>query len=714
MNLYKNKHKKYIEYGYSIIPCKFKSKLPAIKNWSEYCYRLPTREETSHWSENIEESNIDICLGEASSIIALDLDTTDQRILDLILPILPYSPVEKKGAKGFTRFFKYNGEHSQSLKYNGEMILEVLSSNKKTTIPPSIHPSGVPYTWTGEKELLDIDKNELPLLPPYLISNIESKLKLHIPDITSNGSKGIVSGRNDGLAKLCGKLIQDKVPVDNAIKQLIEYDEKEHETPLFTDINEMPHSEKFTNALQFYTNILQTANTRHFRDNKAYEIPVTASAVNAELAKELDGKKLQAQVSEKESNQELICAKSVENLPVAKGILKNLYDNIMENSFIPQPEFAFSASLVALGTLISRKFTFQGMSSNLYILNIAPSGSGKDACQQKLKEYFSDIGAENLLGAGDYVSDASLMDGLEAHPVRLDILDEAGGILKTVNRGKQDFNGKMADILAELYTSSNSRYLGRAIAGGDKKGACDRPNVSILASTTPTGFQEGISLKAIEKGLMGRFLVFLGDSNKKARRVKNFTKLDKATKSKLSYFAAYRPQESEMTVGFIPQLVTEIDATKAANNRLDEIFEEFDNLRRNTKHDNALLPIIARLYQQMVKIVMIHAASRTNMNEPKVDLDDVEFAYKTILYYYNTISKVVDKYIHGSYQEEITSKLYNIIRDNNGLTKTELVRKTRFLDKYKRQNILIDLVEAGEIVITTDENAQEVYKCLIQ
>ena len=116
------------------------------------------------------------------------------------------------------------------------------------------------------------------------------------------------------------------------------------------------------------------------------------------------------------------------------------------------------------------------------------------------------------------------MDGLPESPVRLDIIDEAGGMLKSVNRGGATYNAKMADILAELYTTSTSIFLGRQTSEGNK-GRALRPNVNLLCSTTPTGLSEGVTVSAIEKGLMGRFLIFIGDGDKKARRVEQPTRL---------------------------------------------------------------------------------------------------------------------------------------------------------------------------------------------
>ena len=687
-NIYADNAPLFIEKGLSVIPDKYMSKQPAIKGWSEYSYRLPTNEEVQSWSHNITESGLALALGEASGVIALDIDTVDSQLLDLILPILPPSPVEKKGAKGLTRFFKYSGEHTEVFKHNGEVVFELLSNNKKTTLPPSIHPNGETYKWK-DKSILDIDKNNLPLLPPFLISHLQDKIRNLFPETEVLGRGKTFNGRNNELSAICGQLIKEGVPVDDALKQLIAKD-KENDTPLFTDANEMPHTEPYTNALTFYVNHLNTANSKHYRKSETYEIPVTASAITEDSLGKFKSETGKVR-------------KLSRVLPHAKGVLASLTSNILANSYVPQPDFAFSASLILLGTLISRKFTFQGVTSNLYVLNIAPSGSGKDMPQQKVKEFLVDIGGERLLGAGDYVSDASLMDSLAIRPVRLDIMDEAGGILKTVNSGRQDYNGKMADILAELYTSSNSRYLGRATAEGTK-GACNRPSVSILASTTPTGFSEGISLKAIEKGLMGRFLTFMGDGDTKAQRVKSKITLDEGTKSILRWFNSYKPDEGKDTIAGIEQVYHEIASTDKANKRLDEIFEEFDSKRITEKNNHAMLPIIARLYQQMLKIIMIHAASRVIAGElPVVDIDDVNFGYKTMLYYYDTVKEIVRDHIHDGKVDATAKKFINHIRTSSPITKSELTRTTRWLDKRTRDNLLSELSEGGNIHIERRE-----------
>ena len=245
--------------------------------------------------------------------------------------------------------------------------------------------------------------------------------------------------------------------------------------------------------------------------------------------------------------------------------------------------------------------------------------------------------------------------------------------------------------------------MGRAVAEG-VKGKCYRPNVNILGSTTPTGFAEGISRTAIEKGLMGRFLIFEGDYDKPAERVKNFTHLDNLTLSRLQFLSTYQPEVDEGSkINGISQAVEEILATKEADDKLDKYFSEFDNLRTSSEKGNPMLPIIARLYQQMVKITLIHAASRTENDSPLVDVIDVVFGYKTIMYYYENMKEILKDYIHSSQVEQNRGKVLNLIRTNGEVSKRKLVRALEGMNKRQREDFIQDLIE-GEYIIMDVKN----------
>ena len=692
-NLYERNFREYLTNGYSIIPDKYASKAPAIKQWTDYCFRLPNMEEVNSWNRNFTETGLALCLGQASGIVALDLDTENKEILDLILPQLPTSPVEKKGAKGFTRFFRYTGELTDVLKYNGEVILEILSDKKKTTMPPSVHPNGFQYRWTSDKTLLDIDKNELPTLPPYLIASILDRLKLHIPEVESSTHGKIINGRNDELVKLCGTLIANKEPVDTAIKKLVEHDYSNSEVPLFTDPEENSHTEPFSNALKLYTNVLQTVNSGHYRKQSEYEVPMTASAINKEAADIVaQGKPLLKAIEGKLNQNEL---------PTVQGAIKTLMDNILENSYIKQPQFALSASLSVLSVLASRKFEFQGVAPNLYMLNVGPSGCGKDRPQKKAMEFLMDSNCEALIGVTDYGSDAGMIDSLPVQPVRLDIIDEASKVLKG---SKSEHSSKQGDILTEIYTSATSKYLGRALAEG-KKGETHRPCLSILASTTPEGLSESVTKKSIAKGLMGRFCVFRSENNE-SNRVKKNIPLDNKTLTTLRWLGAFEADiDQSRKVNNIAQKVYQVETDSKGDKKLDEYFRKLDDLRRSLDSNDPILPIVARLYQMTLKFALLCSISRCGSRLPLVNEEDVENAYNITMYYFRNMQEVVSKYIYDSQQEKSLVKVLTIIAESGseGITKRSLNVKTRFLKKYERDNILTDLVDSGEVYATMEQ-----------
>jgi hypothetical protein len=289
------------------------------------------------------------------------------------------------------------------------------------------------------------------------------------------------------------------------------------------------------------------------------------------------------------------------------------------------------------------------------------------------------------------------MDQLNHQPVRLDIMDEVGSILKSMNAGKNSYDGKMADILTELYTSSNGYYLGRNTSEG-RKGNQYRPNVNILASTTPAGFSEGVTMKALEKGLLGRFIIFIGNGEQRAERLRHLPALDIHTINRLRFWANYEPEENEIEINGIPQMVTELKATNEAEDRLDEIFEEFDLIRREADNEDPLLPIISRLYQQMIKIVMVHCASRANNQVPDIELEDVNFGYDLITYYFSTMREVVEKYIFESHAERNVVKVLMSI-PKEGVSKTDLFKRTRGIAKRERESIIQDLIDNEQIFI---------------
>ena len=691
MNLYAKTYKRYKDKGLVVLPDRYGSKAALLKGWQTFFNDKPTAEQYQEWTK-LPKANISLLLGEASGVVALDLDTDKPEIMEVIGHLLPTSPVTKRGAKGYTAFFKYRGDFSEVLKFNGEVILEILSEGKKTTLPPSLHPNGANYVWDGES-LENCNIEDLPVLPPALISHLTSVLQQKFGSVEAYGK--VVSGRNNELSSYVGNLLNEDLTIDEAVTKLIAHDKKINDIPYFTDPNEFQCTDALTNAVYFFSTHIQSINSKRYRDSKEYVSPKTLKGTPP-VGKSLAPQKKEGQ---KRCPTEFLLANTA---------LKKVYETILKNSHIPQPELALGATLALFATLSSRKYMFRGMSSNMYICNISESGTGKDAPQQLIKHWLGECGGDTLVGAGDYVSDASLMDSLPLRPTRLDVLDEVGGLFKTMTRGGEGYASKMSDILTELYTSSSSYYTGRALANNIKgeevvKGRCYRPNVNLLGSTTPTGFSEGVSSKSLDKGLLGRFIFFRGDPNTPSQEIKSRTDLDISTQNHIRFLTSVKPSESTFSLKGVLQSVIELDATPEANTRLSTAFQEFDAMRLKavkTKY----APIMSRLYQLLLKFCIISATSRGDREVKSIDIQDVTFAYELTKFYLGSITKILSPLLYDSKRERDKIEIAMVIKQNTPCTIKDVIKKTPSLSPSYRKDILDELNICDIIISTTEKD----------
>jgi hypothetical protein len=184
--------------GYSIVPIAPGTKRPgfydpsrsqwrARDGWDQYFHRLMNEQEIEA-AESWPACNIGVCLGRLSGVVALDLDATGE-LADRLLTVIPPSPVQKIGSKGFTRFYRYNGENSRTWSASGDTALELLSDGRQTVIPPSIHPdTGQPYYWAPDS-LTDVDASELPTLPENFADQVAVVLEPYRATSTSGGGQ---------------------------------------------------------------------------------------------------------------------------------------------------------------------------------------------------------------------------------------------------------------------------------------------------------------------------------------------------------------------------------------------------------------------------------------------------------------------------------------------------------------------------------------------
>lgn len=145
----------YWEKDIPVCPISPGKKHPNIKNWQNK-FKLIPKPKQPMYNNTLNaygDWGIGLLCGKPSGILAVDIDTDDKKY-DWI-----ESPVQKRGRKGRTCFFKWDGE--KSTKLYGE--IDILACGKQTVLPPTIHPdTNNEYVWLSDYtligKLVDIEK----------------------------------------------------------------------------------------------------------------------------------------------------------------------------------------------------------------------------------------------------------------------------------------------------------------------------------------------------------------------------------------------------------------------------------------------------------------------------------------------------------------------------------------------------------------------------
>lgn len=182
----------YSQRGYATTPVAPASKRSSPMGWAQGAAVSPSLRDA--WREQYATHGIGLLAGTPLStgrrLCFLDVD--HDGFVPFVQQVLRTACSAKFGSKGLTVFAQASrGLKSRKLKVKGERTnaVEIFVDSGMTVLPPSIHPSGVSYTWRG-RALLDVEHHELPVLDEVCFAVIEAVAKSpHAWEIVKGGSE---------------------------------------------------------------------------------------------------------------------------------------------------------------------------------------------------------------------------------------------------------------------------------------------------------------------------------------------------------------------------------------------------------------------------------------------------------------------------------------------------------------------------------------------
>lgn len=509
----------YLAKGYSVIPLAPRQKGPRLANWSQYCRQLMSPDTALTY--NGHNFNIGLCLGEASGVVAVDVDTDDPELLAKIEKILPLSPVKKRGAKGYTAFYKFAGQTSKSVKNDkGTAGLDFLSSGRQTVLPPSVHPSGAEYVWTTEATLLTFPKEQLPRLSETVIEQLVALFKPARKIEKAPIKRSLYKDVAFEEAQRALDYISPDCPYDTWIQVGLALQQgfgQERGFDLFNRWS-MKSTEKYDGFDACFKKFRSFSDPREITINTLFYL----ARQNGYSGAVDNWEETEHFIHESKGAEELIenimgfrentREQLLDQVLSPCGFIAMVYEWIRKTSMYRQDLFALAGAVSIAAITYAQKFrTNTNARTNLYLLALGPTGSGKGkVCDQaqwliaNAPERYS-----NLL-LGKIRSDAGLIDELAKRGGKAyAYIDEAGQFLRTIkNDTATVYSRAIGAELTELFSRAQGEYVTAAYSSASKRPVIKikQPCLVVFGQTVPDRLFEALTKEDFIDGFFNRFL----------------------------------------------------------------------------------------------------------------------------------------------------------------------------------------------------------------
>ena len=402
-------------------------------------------------------------------------------------------------------------------------------------------------------------------------------------------------------------------------------------------------------------------------------------------------------------------ATSTFTLAIPDGLVGDLTDYMLSTARRPQPLLSLGASLCAIGALMGRQYrTESNLRSNLYVVGIADSGSGKNHAREIINEVFFEAGLAHHLGGNKIASGAGLLTALHRQPAILFQIDEFGMFLAAAADRKRSPRHitEILDNMTELFTSAGGIFLGAEYAnrdGTNERRDINQPCLSVYGTTTPLHFWGALQGANVVDGSLARFLILPSDEDYPDENIAvGIRQAPPALIRDLQCVAAggllqkgnligkTADQNTTVTPMFVPM-------TEEARARFKALSLELTGELRAAA-GTACTAILARIGENSLKLALIVAVGR-DPARPEIDLTAADWAIDFVRYFAQRTMAAVERHVADTEVEAHLKRLKEIIRNAGakGITKSEITRASQWLKSRDRNEILETLIESGDI-----------------
>ena len=736
-----------VDDGYPVIPIRPGTKKPGIyrrgawheyPGWSRHCDRLTTPQEVEIWSQ-WPDAGVGIAGG---ALAGVDIDLTDAGLaLDvdrLARERLGDTPALRIG-RSPKRLLVYRTE--APFKGIRSSPIEVLARGQQF-VAFAVHPdTGRPYEWP-EESLAGLALSALPAiteeqarafldeavaLVPENLRPVRLARRTHAQAGALTAPCGELRGTPDAVAAALAFLPNSDLPYEEWVRigMALKGALGDEGAGLFAAWSAQSAKNVPENTAKAWESFRPTAIgagtlyhhafERGWRPDPALVLNGAAAGQAEHPAKALLGKLAVAAPAAPAS----VAVPVPFELADPGGVLGEMIAYMRGTARRQQPVLALGASLCALGALMGRKYrTESNLRSNLYVVAIADSGSGKNHGREIVNELFVEAGLGNYLGGNKIASGAGLLTAVHRQPAILFQIDEFGMFLAAAADRKRSPRHvtEILDNLTELYTAAGGIFLGAEYANRDGKNErrdINQPCLCVYGTTTPLHFWNALQSANVVDGSLARFIVVRTDEDYPEENLGAGIRRSPAglldALRQIAGTGGRKPEGNLMGLTTADPAVGVDPCTVPMEPAARGIFADLsrDMTRRlQEARGTPFTAILARVAENAAKVALVRAVS-LDPAAPKIQASDLEWAIGFVRHFAERTITDVERHVADNETERNHKRVLEAIRTagTSGLTKNDLVRRTQYLDKRQRDEVIASLVEAGLVATMVKPSA---------
>jgi hypothetical protein len=698
-NCIKEIGKQLLEAGYSFVPILPGEKRPGayiqgkwvgLENWQQYAERFPTRQEIEQWA-TWPGAGLGLLTGHLSGVVGLDFDHRED-LREEIEKIIPLSPVRKIGARGYTGFYRFDSEDNKKYSVEGETVIEILSDGRQTLLPPTLHPQGHEYKWMNGETLLSIDKNNLPYLDRTALSEIEQLFtKFNNKQSVSVSSGTDIKEIQRALAFLDADDYELWVKIGMALQlepggfDLWDTWSKKSEKYKPGETDKKWQSFRARKAIGIGTLFYEAQKygyKKEFEDIKTVEIC------------------LEQQVNKKVG----LLALPEELLTRCPGLPGKIAEWVCSTMKYPHPALALGVALTAVGALKGHRLrTENNARTNLYIVGLAPSGSGKNDAMDKVMNLLDAAGCGHLFG-GEPASDSAVLKCLQNNRGRrLLQWDEIGiALAEMTSQRAAPHKAAILKVMMKLFSGAGGTYYGKEYADLENKMRrqdIQQPHLCVFGASTPARFYESLNSGYALDGFLARWLILETSDHFPKRRKTGIVTVPAnliSAVQELERLSTNAEPSGNLDAHerIVPKIVK---FGQGAEILLEEIQDYLDEAKRKAAQaDERIEGVYARAGEHILKIALTVEESTDEISKTSI-----EYARDLVMGCCAALKTVVDTRVGDSEYHRNLNRVLRIIQRGGivGVTASALTRAVQGIRRKEREEIINQLCESERIEI---------------